>query len=479
MTSFRRQVLMKAFMLFDLAVLAFSYAFVAVRLWNFTASHSFTSFIFMRVRVLDLVLAAGIFFSWHFIFTAFGLYQSKRLGDRGKEAVDVLKATAVAAVLLRLAAAIFHVQLITVLFVLLFWAISSLVLVICRLVMREFLAQVRTHGHNLRHVLIVGTNPRALEFATTIDSRPELGYQLIGFADEDWPGNQEFGKSGKAIVTGLDEFADFLRKRVVDEVVIALPMKSFYSKAASIVADCQQQGVVVRALANIFDLQQRDVNSGQLEVTHVATFSSGLLEGWPLVFKRLLDIIASAIALIVLAPVLLVLAILVKLDSPGPIFFVQERVGLNKRRFHMYKFRTMVANAEQRQDQLEGFNEAEGPVFKIKDDPRITRAGKFFRKASLDELPQLLNVLNGDMSLVGPRPLPIRDYKGFDQDWARRRFSVRPGITCLWQVNGRSDISFQEWMKLDLYYIDNWSLWLDVKVLAKTIPAVWKGAGAA
>jgi lipopolysaccharide/colanic/teichoic acid biosynthesis glycosyltransferase len=145
----------------------------------------------------------------------------------------------------------------------------------------------------------------------------------------------------------------------------------------------------------------------------------------------------------------------------------------------MYKFRTMVANAEQRQKQLESLNEAEGPVFKIKDDPRITRVGKFLRKSSLDELPQLLNVLNGDMSLVGPRPLPIRDYKGFDQDWARLRFSVRPGITCLWQVTGRSDISFHEWMKLDLYYIDNWSLWLDVKVLAKTIPAVLKGAGAA
>ena len=160
------------------------------------------------------------------------------------------------------------------------------------------------------------------------------------------------------------------------------------------------------------------------------------------------------------------------------MFFVQDRVGLNKRRFRMYKFRTMVGNAEKMQSELESLNEADGPVFKIKNDPRVTRLGKYLRKASLDELPQLWNVLMGDMSLVGPRPLDLRDYNGLDEDWLRRRFSVRPGITCLWQVNGRSSTSFQKWMELDLQYIDHWSLWLDVKVMAKTIPAVLRGVGA-
>ena len=289
----------------------------------------------------------------------------------------------------------------------------------------------------------------------------------MGFADEQWKGNRGIRTERKVNRHGSEAFADFLRNRVVDEVVIALPMKSFYSEAARIVGQCQEQGVIVRVLNTIFDLEHGRTDSGELEITHVATYSTGLFEGWPLMFKRIFDILVSSVFLLLLTPLLVIVAILVRCDSPGPVFFVQERVGLNKRIFRMYKFRTMAANAEKAQAELEKLNEADGPVFKIKSDPRITRLGKFLRKTSIDELPQLLNVLKGDMSLVGPRPLPIRDYKGFEQDWLRRRFSVRPGITCLWQVNGRSSLSFHEWMKLDLHYIDNWSLWLDVKVIAQ------------
>jgi len=433
----------------------------------------------MRIKVPNILLFLGLFYSWHVIFSAFGLYGSRRLGDRKQEVVDVLKATSIATLVLGLAAAIFRVRMITLAFIVVFWVMSSLILILCRLLMREILAWVRTHGRNLRHVLIVGTNPRALEFARIIDDRPELGYLLIGFADEEWTENREFGTNGKSIVTDLGHFSDFLREHIVDEVAIALPMKSFYSQAARVVAVCQEQGVIVRVLASIFDLQKGWVNNRQLDGTAAAIFSPILSEGWPMVCKQLLDIFISSLLLIMLAPIFLIVAILIKLDSTGPVFFVQERVGLNKRRFRMYKFRTMAGDAEKRQSDLESLNEAEGPVFKIKNDPRVTRLGRFLRKASIDELPQFLNVLKGDMSLVGPRPLPIRDYQGFDQDWVRRRFSVRPGITCLWQINGRSSVSFQEWMELDLHYIDHWSFWLDVKVIAKTIPAVLKGVGAA
>jgi exopolysaccharide biosynthesis polyprenyl glycosylphosphotransferase len=192
----------------------------------------------------------------------------------------------------------------------------------------------------------------------------------------------------------------------------------------------------------------------------------------------MMDVTFSLGLIVLLSPLLLLVALALKLSSPGPILFTQDRVGYNKRRFLLYKFRTMVQDAEKLQAELETLNEAAGPVFKIKNDPRITRIGKFLRKTSLDELPQLFNVVKGDMSLVGPRPLPLRDYEGFDKDWQRRRFSVRPGITCLWQVSGRSGISFDEWMQLDIQYIDQWSLWLDIKILAKTIPAVLRGEGA-
>jgi lipopolysaccharide/colanic/teichoic acid biosynthesis glycosyltransferase len=186
--------------------------------------------------------------------------------------------------------------------------------------------------------------------------------------------------------------------------------------------------------------------------------------------------------LIVIAPLLLLTAILIKLTSDGPVFFVQRRIGLNKRTFDIYKFRTMGVDAELKLSELEHLNELSGPVFKIKNDPRITPLGRFLRKTSIDELPQLFNVLRGDMSLVGPRPLQLRDYELFTEsgeDWQRCRFSVRPGITCLWQVNGRNSLPFQQWMELDLQYVRNWSLWLDLQILAKTVPAVLRGSGAA
>jgi len=197
-----------------------------------------------------------------------------------------------------------------------------------------------------------------------------------------------------------------------------------------------------------------------------------------LIVKRLIDIAGSVVALIVFAPLLVLTAIAIKLTSPGPVIFTQERLGLNKRRFRMYKFRTMVADAEACQAAFEHLNEATGPVFKIRNDPRITPLGRFLRKSSIDELPQFVNVLRGEMSLVGPRPLPVRDVTRFSEATGMRRFSMRPGITCLWQVQGRSQLSFQEWMGLDLEYIDQWSLALDLLILAKTVPAVVRGVGA-
>ena len=221
---------------------------------------------------------------------------------------------------------------------------------------------------------------------------------------------------------------------------------------------------MVRLLSDIFNLRQSRSSVEEFADEAFTTLNNGSQDGWQHLLKRTLDVSLSLAAILGLSPVFLLAILTVRLSSPGPAFFVQERVGLNKRRFRLYKFRTMVVDAAERQREIEHLNEARGPVFKIKNDPRLTAAGKFLRKTSIDELPQLFNVLKGDMSLVGPRPLPLRDYQGFDQDWQRRRFSVRPGITCLWQINGRSSVSFEKWMELDMQYIDQWSLGLDFKI---------------
>lgn len=479
MTNFRRQILLKMFTFLDPSLLTISYLAAAIRVWHLTEPTSLAAFFSMRFKLLNILVFIGLFYSWQLIFASFGLYGSRRLGDRRSETLVVLKATSAGALALGFVAALFQARTITPAFLFIFWIAATSTTILSRLALREFLKRARLHGRSLRHMLIVGTNPRALEFARAIESRPEMGYQLVGFADEEWIGTREFRNNGNTIVSDLEHFSDFLRERIVDEVAIALPMKSLYSQAARIVALCREQGVIVRVPANLFDEHEDCMDSGHLDGTAGATLAPLTPEDWPMVCKRLLDISVSSLLLAIFSPVFALVALAIKLNMGGPVFFAQDRVGLNKRRFRFYKFRTMVGDAEKKQLELESMNEADGPVFKIKNDPRVTRLGKYLRKTSIDELPQLWNVLMGDMSLVGPRPLPLRDYRGFDQDSPRRRFSVRPGMTCLWQVNGRSSVSFKEWMELDLHYIDHWSLWLDVKLLAKTIPAVLKGDGAA
>jgi len=328
-------------------------------------------------------------------------------------------------------------------------------------------------------VLIVGTNSRALDFARKLEARPELGYHITGFVDNNWVGAEAVAASGYTVVSDFNSLSNVLRKTVVDEVILALPVASLHRHAARVASICEEQGITTRVLSNIFDLKLAQVRGEEFEGASLTTNYIGISEGWPFVAKRVLDVCISSILLVGLAPLFGIVALLIKLTSSGPVFFVQSRLGYNKRRFKLFKFRSMAKDAEEKIVDIEHLNEASGPVFKIKNDPRVTALGKFLRKNSIDELPQLFNVLKGDMSLVGPRPLPVRDYEGFSEDWHRRRFSVRPGITCLWQINGRSSVPFDKWMKLDLLYIDRWSLRLDLEILIKTIPAVWKSYGAA
>ncbi len=276
----------------------------------------------------------------------------------------------------------------------------------------------------------------------------------------------------------LCEVTSLIAQGPVDEVLVALPLDKRRGLIEKIVEACEEQGILVRVRTDLFNLKIARSQVDNVEGVPVVTIRSGPEDGWPLVVKRVIDVIVSAAMLALLSPLLLLFAILIKLDSPGPVLFRQVRVGLNRRRFEVLKFRTMVNEADARQSTLESMNEAEGPVFKIKNDPRVTRLGAFLRHFSIDEFPQLINVFKGEMSLVGPRPLPLRDVARIDTQWHKRRFSVKPGLTCLWQVNGRSDVNFEKWVRMDLEYIDTWSLKLDLKILLKTIPAVLRGSGA-
>jgi exopolysaccharide biosynthesis polyprenyl glycosylphosphotransferase len=238
-----------------------------------------------------------------------------------------------------------------------------------------------------------------------------------------------------------------------------------------LVALCEQQGILVRLLADLRDVPSAWAAVDSVSGQTVVTIGSGPTDVVLLGAKRLIDLAGATVGIVVLAPALALIALAIKLDSRGPVIFAQERIGLHRRRFKAYKFRTMVPDAERLQAQLETQNEAQGPVFKIKADPRVTRLGAWLRATSLDELPQLFNVLSGEMSLVGPRPLPVRDVERIDVGWHKRRFSVKPGITCLWQIRSRTP-EFDAWIRSDMEYIDNWSLALDLKILAKTVPAV-------
>jgi exopolysaccharide biosynthesis polyprenyl glycosylphosphotransferase len=477
-STIRRQLLLNALKIFDLGLMIACFGLATFAVADTTFTGSLTEFLAMRVKVGNFLIFAAFLLSWHIVFSSFRLYASHRLSPRRVELFDILKATSVGTVLVVAAAVVFRIHMITGTFLWVFWASTNLSTILSRIAMRSLLEQMRLRGRNLRHMLIVGTNPRAVEFAKKIDATPSLGYRIVGFADQEWMGLEEFRQAGYSLACNLSALPVFMRSSVIDELVLALPVRSLHTHASEIAALCQEQGIVMR-LFDVFDLKSAQSRAEELDGHPFITHYTAGLDGWPGIVKRGIDILISVAVLLLLAPVLVVTAILIKVTSPGPVLFVQKRLGFNKRRFNVYKFRTMVVDAEKRLREVEHLNEVTGPVFKIKNDPRVTALGKFLRKTSIDELPQLLNVLKGDMSLVGPRPLPVRDYEGFNKDWQRRRFSVRPGITCLWQINGRSSIPFEQWMELDLQYIDKWTLWLDLEILLRTIPAVLKGSGAA
>jgi exopolysaccharide biosynthesis polyprenyl glycosylphosphotransferase len=278
--------------------------------------------------------------------------------------------------------------------------------------------------------------------------------------------------------TPVQQLAQMLHEHSANGVIISA-RHTYFEQVENAIKTCELEGVEAWLVADFFGTQISRARFDELLGHPLLVFRTTPETSWQGIAKQLMDFTGALFLLIALSWLFVILAILIKLTSPGPVFFRQQRSGLNGSPFTLYKFRTMGTNAEQLKHELEAMNEMSGPVFKVTNDPRVTPVGKFLRKYSLDELPQLYNVLRTEMSLVGPRPLPVDEVKRFDNLAHRRRLSVKPGLTCLWQISGRNQITdFKEWVRLDLEYIDNWSLWLDLKILVRTIPAVLIGTGA-
>jgi exopolysaccharide biosynthesis polyprenyl glycosylphosphotransferase len=439
----------------------------------FESGHPFESShladLIWQATLADAAFIAALLLGWEMCLSSLALYGSKRLARWRDDLADVMRAVGLCTLTLAALAQVFSWGGITKGLLVGFWLLASTWLFAWRLIKRMALRKLRLRGRNLRHVIIVGAGPRGQHLAEVLNHHPELGFHLLGFIDD---------MKSPGVIGPLEDAAQILTENVVDEMMIALPIKTYYQQISQITRIAEEQGVVVRLHSELFDLNVARTRAEQLDDVPVLTLYTVPPRSWSGACKRMMDVAVAGAALILLSPLLLLITLIIKLTSPGPALFVQERLGLNKQRFPMFKFRTMVVDAEARQQELEALNEAGGPVFKMRNDPRITPIGRWLRKTSLDELPQLLNVLRGDISLVGPRPLPERDFERFDEYWFNRRFSVKPGITCIWQVSGRSDTSFDRWIRQDLEYIDNWSLTLDLKLLLKTIPAVLRGTGA-
>ena len=427
-------------------------------------------FLSARLSVKNLLLVLAFAASWHLSCRWMGLYDWGRIRQRKDESKRVCLAVLVGSALaiafpLTSVSGSFRMEVVGS-----FLAVGTMLILLARALLRSTIVVETRSCHN---VVIVGCGPRGQDLYNRIRSEAGKEIRVIGFADSaDFTRGLETDRS-----CSLDELERVLMKEEVDEVLIALPVKSCYSEIQRVIQICERLGIPVKYSAQLFEharLQPRveDSASGPFLAVPAAA------DGPRIIVKRSIDLVLASLATLLISPLLLVIALAIKLTSPGPILFSQLRYGRGRRRFKMYKFRTMVDGAEARQAALETLNEAQGPVFKIKRDPRITRLGAILRRTSLDELPQLWNVLRGDMSLVGPRPLPLRDVSNFNEGWLMRRFSVFPGITGLWQVSGRSDIPFDDWIQLDLAYIDRWSLRLDLWIMARTVPAVLTGRGA-
>ena len=474
MIRLRHKFFIHGLRIFDQLALAVS-LFITVALSKGVYSLPQVLIVFQReYRLIESLGLIAMFLGWTIFYNRFVKYDTSSFTSLNQQILSHIKASTATAFLLLLAGILFEFETLTITSIGFFWILVLAMGISIRFLIRLSLYISRSSESNRRNALIVGTDPETIELSHEIANNPDLGYQISGYITTE---DQFETDSSIKLLGNLSQLESILENEKIDEILIALPFQEYVGKIINIIQLGHDLGVVVRYTTDSSHapiLRSLRIESYNNQPIITLFRESHILQ---LFFKRIIDFFGSLLLLILLSPLLLLIAVAIKLDSKGPVFFAQERVGMNKRSFKLFKFRSMVTNAEELKAALADQNEVDGPVFKIKKDPRITRVGRFIRKTSLDELPQLWNTLRGDMSLVGPRP-PL--FSEVDQyEWLfRKRLSIKPGITCLWQVNGRNQLTFEEWMALDKEYIENWSLWLDFKILLKTVPTVLLGRGA-
>ncbi|MFZ1264884.1 MAG: sugar transferase [Anaerolineae bacterium] len=410
-----------------------------------------------------------------FAYRVDGAYDIRRDSSLVEEAYRITAGTATAIIIMVAIAFFTRPQLNSRLIYVYTGIFIPVFLIVSRIVFRAWLWRLRRRGIGVDRLLIVGAGEVGRMVMRSVVAQPELGYEIIGFLDDD-PGKSNTALGRLRGLGTLDSLQDVLKSMPIDEVIVALPWHA-HRKIVQVVQEVQQANVRPRIVPDLFALMLGRVQLDQINGIPLIGMQPVAITGFNLAVKRLLDVLVSILALTLAAPFWLLIPIAIKLDSPGPVLFNQVRIGRAGRPFVVHKFRSMVVDAEEQKDSLRSLNEADGPLFKIKEDPRTTRVGRLIRRTSLDELPQFLNVLKGDMSLVGPRPALPEEVAQYEE-WHKRRLEASPGITGLWQVSGRSLVGFEEMVLLDTFYCENWSFGLDLKILFKTIPRVILGEGA-
>jgi exopolysaccharide biosynthesis polyprenyl glycosylphosphotransferase len=419
--------------------------------------------------------AVALSFALPIAFRFSGVYPYRRGRSLVEETYNIATAATAGVVVLITLGLVFSPLLYSRLIFLYTAFLITLLLGLSRFLIHLGSSHLRQFGVGVERMVLIGAGDVGRMVMRTVAARPDYGYQMVGFLDDNpIKGATDIGPF-KALGP-VENLSEVLVNNRVDTVIICLPWQS-HRMIQRLLRTCEQSSVRAQVVPDLFQLTKNQVYVEELNGIPLISTRDVSIRGWNLLVKRAFDLVIGGAGALISLPVAVLIAAAIKLDSPGPVFFSQIRIGRNGVPFRCYKFRSMVVGADELRRELQEQNEASGPLFKVRNDPRRTRVGRLIRRFSLDELPQLINVLRGEMSLVGPRPNLPEEVEQY-QEWHKKRLTVSPGITGLWQVSGRSDLTFDEMVLLDIYYVENWNLLTDLGILARSLPAVMRGKGA-